>query len=80
MSVFLSSPFNLTPMTLIVGIVEAKNSVGYSIPSNENAGPAYAQSSPSTPSVATTSNSDTNIQIDWIYPTDNGSAITSYEI
>ena len=46
MTVFLSSPFDLTPRTLIVGVVEAMNSVGYSIPSDPNSSGAEVKSLP----------------------------------
>ena len=46
MSVFTSSPFNLIPHDLISGIVEAKNSIGYSLPSLENTSGALVSTAP----------------------------------
>ena len=36
MTTFTASPFLLSPLELIVVTVEAKNTLGYSVPSDEN--------------------------------------------
>jgi hypothetical protein len=59
-------------------MVEARNSVGYSAPSaSVTILHALIASAPATP---TTTNSGTNVVIDWTEPADNGAAITSYTV
>jgi hypothetical protein len=58
--------------------VEARNSVGYSSPS---AGVTILHALLAiAPSDSTTTNSGTNIVIDWTEPANNGAAITSYTV
>jgi hypothetical protein len=58
--------------------VEARNSIGYSSPSaSVTILHALLASAPSAP---TTTNSGTNVLIDWSVPANNGAAITSYTV
>jgi hypothetical protein len=47
-----SGAYNLSESTLIVVQIEAKNYIGYSIPSNENSAGAVAQIEPKDPTTA----------------------------
>lgn len=58
--------------------VEAKNAIGYSVASLTVS--IFAASVPETPTVPTTTHTETTIEIDWSEPEDNGSPITSYKI
>lgn len=58
--------------------VEARNSVGYS---TSSVSVAFLHAlPPEAPSAPTTTNSETNVIIDWTEPLNNGSPITSYTI
>ena len=59
-------------------MVEGRNVNGYSVPSNDFS--ILHAIAPEVPGTPTTTNSGTNIVIDWSAPTDNGSVITSYTI
>jgi hypothetical protein len=58
--------------------VEARNSVGYSPPSASVT--ILHALVPTTPTTPPTTNSETNVIIDWTEPANNGAAITSYTI
>jgi hypothetical protein len=58
--------------------VEARNSVGYSAPSNELS--FLHAIVPEAPDAPTTTNSGTDVVIDWSAPSNNGAEITSYQI
>jgi hypothetical protein len=58
--------------------VEARNTNGYSSPSSDFA--ILHALIPDTVSTPTTTNSGTNVIIDWTAPGDNGSTITHYTV
>lgn len=68
----------LTLGTTYLFTVEARNTNGYSTESSEVT--ILHAMAPETPSTPTSSNSGTNVLIDWNAPSDNGSTISSYTI
>ena len=86
MSVFTSSPYSLSQGTLIVGTIQATNSIGTSTQSPVNTGGVYVEVPPLTPSAVTIVSSGTNqTQITVTMPTvtgtnDGGSTILSYSL
>lgn len=84
MSIFTSSPYSLDEGDLIVAVVQALNSIGYSTASPENTAGAVVQVVPHAPSsaptrVSTTSETEIHISISTVTST-GGSPITSYSI
>ena len=54
MTTFTADPFLLSPLDLIVVTIEAKNTLGYSPPSDENTSGANVQTAPNEPSTVVT--------------------------
>jgi len=68
----------LTPGAYYTFIVEARNSVGYSLPSNTFT--ILAAQPPDTPIAPTTLRSGSSIITNWTAPYNGGTAITSYQV
>jgi hypothetical protein len=68
----------LTPGSTYAFKVEARNSVGLSLPSSSVS--ILCASPPSTPAAPQTSNLGDNIVVTWTAPSPNGSTITAYQV
>jgi hypothetical protein len=82
MSELWTSPFNLVEGNLIVAVVEARNEVGYAIPSDYNTVGALVQVIPHDPTLIPVRETDTNENdLHFTIPTHTqtgGSPLTSY--
>ena len=58
--------------------MEARNTNGHGLPSTDFT--ILHAISPDSPSAPTTTNSGTNVVIDWTSPNENGATITSYTV
>jgi hypothetical protein len=72
--------YNLANLASVYAKVIALNAIGSSVASLPGNGAMIPATVPSTPSALTTSISGSNVNINWVAPTDGGSVITGYNV